>query len=154
MKKTPCVGLCSTTYGDDVCRGCLRPVAAVLDWSSYTQEQKDSTQLKIEAQVENVLKLYIEVSDSQAFIQQIVRDSPIYFSHNFEPSAYYLLFQLIQMYPEKLKNYKTFFRVLRPLPSLKDLCSEIFAYAIESSVPETRGINCADISGINENLRD
>ena len=24
IKRTPCIGVCSTTYGDDICRGCRR----------------------------------------------------------------------------------------------------------------------------------
>lgn len=38
---TPCVGVCSTTnLGDDVCRGCGRTAREVVEWNSYTVEQK------------------------------------------------------------------------------------------------------------------
>ncbi|MEK9650221.1 MAG: DUF1289 domain-containing protein, partial [Gammaproteobacteria bacterium] len=44
MKKTrsttPCLGICSTTYGDDVCRGCKRFVHEVINWTSYTEDEK------------------------------------------------------------------------------------------------------------------
>ncbi|MCA4075779.1 DUF1289 domain-containing protein, partial [Pseudomonas kurunegalensis] len=30
--KTPCVGLCSTVYGDTVCRGCKRFHHEVINW--------------------------------------------------------------------------------------------------------------------------
>lgn len=33
--KTPCVGLCSTVYGDLVCRGCKRFHHEVIHWNGY-----------------------------------------------------------------------------------------------------------------------
>lgn len=38
--KTPCVGVCSTGIGDSVCRGCKRFAHEVIDWNSYSQDQK------------------------------------------------------------------------------------------------------------------
>lgn len=38
--KTPCIGVCSTGIGDTVCRGCKRFGHEVINWNSYTQEQK------------------------------------------------------------------------------------------------------------------
>lgn len=38
--KTPCVGVCSTGIGDNVCRGCKRFCHEVIDWNSYTPAQK------------------------------------------------------------------------------------------------------------------
>ena len=36
----PCIGICSTSVGDLVCRGCGRSVVEIRDWNSYTNEQK------------------------------------------------------------------------------------------------------------------
>ena len=33
--------MCSTGIGDSVCRGCKRFAHEVIDWNSYTPEQKD-----------------------------------------------------------------------------------------------------------------
>ena len=38
--KTPCIGVCSTGIGDSVCRGCKRFAHEVIDWNTYTEEQK------------------------------------------------------------------------------------------------------------------
>lgn len=38
--RTPCVGVCSTGIGDDVCRGCKRFRHEVIHWNSYSAEQK------------------------------------------------------------------------------------------------------------------
>ncbi|MEO1955257.1 MAG: DUF1289 domain-containing protein, partial [Gammaproteobacteria bacterium] len=33
--KTPCIGVCSTVFGDEVCRGCKRFQNEVIEWNSY-----------------------------------------------------------------------------------------------------------------------
>ena len=39
--KTTCIGVCSATaLGDDVCRGCKRTFNEVVEWNTYTDEQK------------------------------------------------------------------------------------------------------------------
>ncbi len=38
---TPCVGVCSTTsFGDEICRGCGRTFDEVRLWNTFTDEQK------------------------------------------------------------------------------------------------------------------
>lgn len=39
-RRTPCVGICSTTYGDLVCRGCRRFAHEIVDWNAYSDEQR------------------------------------------------------------------------------------------------------------------
>ena len=40
-KRTPCVGICSTTYGDLVCRGCKRFAHEIVQWNSYDGDQQE-----------------------------------------------------------------------------------------------------------------
>lgn len=37
---TPCIGVCSTSISDNVCRGCKRFAHEVIDWNAYSLEQK------------------------------------------------------------------------------------------------------------------
>ena len=37
---TPCLGICSTTYGDDVCKGCKRFVHEIISWPKYSQDER------------------------------------------------------------------------------------------------------------------
>ena len=46
--RTPCVGICSTTYGDDVCRGCKRFIHEVINWNSFNSEEKESVWKRLE----------------------------------------------------------------------------------------------------------
>lgn len=41
QRTTPCVGICSTTYGDLVCRGCKRFAHEIVQWNAYSPEQRD-----------------------------------------------------------------------------------------------------------------
>jgi predicted Fe-S protein YdhL (DUF1289 family) len=41
QRATPCVGICSTTYGDLVCRGCKRFSHEIVQWNGYNPEQRD-----------------------------------------------------------------------------------------------------------------
>ena len=49
--RTPCIGVCSTGIGDAVCRGCKRFAHEVIDWNSYSMEQK----LAIDARLDGFL---------------------------------------------------------------------------------------------------
>lgn len=40
LKRTPCVGICSTTYGDLVCRGCKRFAHEIVAWNGYDESQR------------------------------------------------------------------------------------------------------------------
>jgi predicted Fe-S protein YdhL (DUF1289 family) len=39
-RRTPCVGICSTTYGDLVCRGCKRFAHEIASWNAYSPDQQ------------------------------------------------------------------------------------------------------------------
>lgn len=39
-KASPCIGICSTTYGDLVCRGCKRFAHEVVGWNGYAEQQR------------------------------------------------------------------------------------------------------------------
>ena len=37
---SPCIGQCSTTYGDDVCKGCGRTYLEVINWIMFDDREK------------------------------------------------------------------------------------------------------------------
>ncbi len=39
-RSSPCVGICSTTYGDLVCRGCKRFAHEIVKWNGFDPEQR------------------------------------------------------------------------------------------------------------------
>lgn len=52
---TPCVGRCSTVFGDSVCRGCRRFNHEVIQWNTYTAEQHLAVWKRLNAQLDQIL---------------------------------------------------------------------------------------------------
>ncbi|HWV63070.1 MAG TPA: DUF1289 domain-containing protein [Oxalicibacterium sp.] len=46
---SPCAGYCSTSHGDEVCKGCGRTWDEVLNWIIYTDEEKAAVWARLEA---------------------------------------------------------------------------------------------------------
>jgi predicted Fe-S protein YdhL (DUF1289 family) len=47
---SPCIAVCSTALGDDICRGCGRTVVEVSTWVMMTDEQKERVWTRLEEQ--------------------------------------------------------------------------------------------------------
>jgi predicted Fe-S protein YdhL (DUF1289 family) len=46
---SPCAGYCSTSHGDEICKGCGRTFDEVLHWIIYTDEEKAAVWARLEA---------------------------------------------------------------------------------------------------------
>jgi uncharacterized protein len=44
---SPCIGQCSTAYGDEICSGCGRTFAEVTNWIIYTDEEKAAVRARL-----------------------------------------------------------------------------------------------------------
>src|SRR5690606_2207512 len=62
--KTPCVGLCSTVYGDQVCRGCKRFHHEVVNWNAYSDDEKRAVWRRLEVLLVQVMQGKVEVFDA------------------------------------------------------------------------------------------
>lgn len=60
---TPCVGICSTTFGDVVCRGCRRYLHEVIDWNRYSDAQKRLIWQRLDGLLEQVLPTAFRIDD-------------------------------------------------------------------------------------------
>ena len=61
---TPCVGICSTTFGDVVCRGCRRYLHEIIDWNRYSDAQKRLIWQRLDALLEQVLPHSFRIADA------------------------------------------------------------------------------------------
>jgi len=61
------VGICSTTYGDLVCRGCRRFAHEIVDWNGYTEVQKASILERLKQIKHEVLSQYLIIEDKGKF---------------------------------------------------------------------------------------
>ena len=61
---TPCVGLCSTTYGDSVCRGCKRFAHEIVDWNRYDDLQKTAILRRLGELTSSIINRYVVIVDA------------------------------------------------------------------------------------------
>lgn len=66
---TPCVGICSTTYGDVVCRGCRRYLHEVIDWNRFSDAEKRLIWQRLDGLLEQVLPGSFRIDDA-ALLQE------------------------------------------------------------------------------------
>ncbi len=69
--RTPCVGICSTTYGDDVCRGCKRFSFEVINWNSFKPEERESVWKRLEKLKSQIMASRLKVFDSNKLEESI-----------------------------------------------------------------------------------
>jgi predicted Fe-S protein YdhL (DUF1289 family) len=69
--RTPCVGICSTTYGDDVCRGCKRFSFEVINWNSFNSEERESVWKRLEKLKSQIMASRLKVFDSKKLEKSI-----------------------------------------------------------------------------------
>ena len=58
---TPCIGICSTVYGDEVCRGCKRRFKEIIDWNNLDLNYQDQIWARLNKQAEQVLNKNIKI---------------------------------------------------------------------------------------------
>ncbi|WP_230089378.1 DUF1289 domain-containing protein [Herminiimonas contaminans] len=46
---SPCAGYCSTSHGDEICKGCGRTFDEVINWIIYDDEEKAAVWARLEA---------------------------------------------------------------------------------------------------------
>ena len=80
--RTPCIGVCSTTYGDLVCRGCKRFAHEIVEWNGYSDDQRLLIRDRLERLKWESARLSIRVDDRvevarTALALRISLDQPI-----------------------------------------------------------------------------
>ena len=63
LRRTPCVGICSTTYGDLVCRGCKRFSHEIVGWNGFSDEQRELVWARLVTLLSEVAESHIDVVD-------------------------------------------------------------------------------------------
>lgn len=99
--KTPCVGICSTGIGDNVCRGCKRFSHEVIDWNSYSQEQKLIISDRLETFLAQVVKIHFDIVDKKLLLEQI-KHQQILFKP--EQNAWCWIFDLLKAGATQIDN--------------------------------------------------
>ena len=64
---TPCIGICSTTFGDDVCKGCKRFSYEITNWGKFSTDERTVVNSRLEQFKITILEEKFIVSDSNLF---------------------------------------------------------------------------------------
>lgn len=125
--KTPCVGLCSTVYGDLVCRGCKRFHHEVTHWNAYQEEEKRAVLDRLELLLEQVVSGRFEVVDAALLEQQLIRYAVPYIAAQ---SPYCWVYLLLVKGGRQIRSLSAYGLAVRPSVSglsLIDLRDQIDA---------------------------
>ncbi|PYD15655.1 DUF1289 domain-containing protein [Pseudomonas syringae pv. pisi] len=127
--KTPCVGLCSTVYGDLVCRGCKRFHHEVIHWNGYNEDEKRAVWLRLEQLLVQVMTAKLEVFDADKLRAQLTQRKIRFVPHQ---SEYCWAYQLIARGARVISQVVAYGFVLLPefrdwtLPELRDAIDREF----------------------------
>ncbi|WP_338053668.1 DUF1289 domain-containing protein [Pseudomonas weihenstephanensis] len=114
--KTPCVGLCSTVFGDLVCRGCKRFHHEIVGWNGYSETEKQSVLLRLEHVLERVTQGLVDVFDEPLLIDKLAQRNI-----GLRPgqSVYYLAYHVIWRGAQTIKNIEDY--GIRLAPDLRGM---------------------------------
>jgi len=68
LKRTPCVGICSTTYGDLVCRGCKRFAHEIIAWNGFDEDQRERVWQRLYNLRDGAVACHLQVVDEQVLL--------------------------------------------------------------------------------------
>tara|TARA_B100000965_G_scaffold388842_1_gene393827 strand:+ start:429 stop:884 length:456 start_codon:yes stop_codon:yes gene_type:complete len=103
--KTPCVGICSTVFGDEVCRGCKRFQYEVIEWNSFDDSEKRAVLDRLEALKILIMESKIEVFDA-TLLKQKLKHFKVRFDQDNDPLCW--VFDLLRSGSESIQDPKDF----------------------------------------------
>jgi len=102
---TPCLGICSTTFGDEVCKGCKRFSHEIVNWTKYSLEEREIINDRLEKFKIKILQDRFKVFDS-ALLANRLDEKAINFNHSLDPITWIFdLFRAAGSQEFDLKNY-------------------------------------------------
>ena len=103
--KTPCIGVCSTVFGDDVCRGCKRFQHEVFQWNSYSDPEKESVLTRLETLKTQIMESKVLILDEQVLKQQLESLKIIF---NQDTNPYCWVFDLFRQASQSISDTSEF----------------------------------------------
>lgn len=95
IKSAPCIGFCSTTYGDLVCRGCYRNLNQVLHWTRLSVDEKQEFYDNIAALAKKELLERITITEPN-ILEEWAGKLLVYSQDPSKRSIFYDLLQALQ----------------------------------------------------------
>ncbi len=113
---TPCIGICSTTFGDDVCKGCKRFSHEITNWGKFSTDERAVVNSRLEQFKITILEEKFTISDSELF-ESKMNEFSINFNSSLEPITW--IFDLLRASSNKDLNVNDF--GVEILPAFSDL---------------------------------
>ena len=113
---TPCIGICSTTFGDDVCKGCKRFSHEITNWGKFSTDERAVVNSRLEKFKTTILEEKFTISDSGLF-ESKMNEFSINFNSSLEPITW--IFDLLRASSNKDLNVNDF--GVEILPAFSDL---------------------------------
>ena len=113
---TPCIGICSTTFGDDVCKGCKRFSHEITNWGKFSTDERAVVNSRLEQFKTTILEEKFTISDSELF-ENKMNEFSINFNSSLEPITW--IFDLLRASSNKDLNVNDF--GVEILPAFSDL---------------------------------
>ena len=123
IKRTPCIGVCSTTYGDDICRGCRRFRHEITSWIEYTDSEKSIINRRLEKFKITVLEEKFTVINPDTYKEALLQAN-IRFNQDLQPICW--IFDLFRSLNAENLNLEDFSLKVKkdfistPVPQLKE----------------------------------
>ena len=116
LSSTPCIGICSTTFGDDVCKGCKRFSHEITNWGKFSTDERAVVNSRLEQFKTTILEEKFTISDSELF-ESKMNEFSINFNSSLEPITW--IFDLLRASSNKDLNVNDF--GVEILPAFSDL---------------------------------
>ena len=113
---TPCIGICSTTFGDDVCKGCKRFSHEITNWGKFSTDERAVVNSRLEQFKTTILEEKFSISDSELF-ESKMNEFSINFNSSLDPINW--IFDLLRASSNKDLNVNDF--GVEILPAFSDL---------------------------------
>ena len=84
IKRTPCIGVCSTSYGDHICRGCKRFSHEVTGWIKYSDTEKSLVNERLQKFKTTILEDKFTIIDPEK-LKNKLKDANISFNQELDP---------------------------------------------------------------------
>ena len=81
---TPCIGICSTTFGDDVCKGCKRFSYEITNWGKFSTDERAVVNSRREQFKITILEEKFIISDNNLF-ESKMNEFSINFNSSLDP---------------------------------------------------------------------
>ena len=102
---TPCLGICTTTFGDEVCKGCKRFAHEIISWPKYSENEREIINGRLEQFKIKILQNIFKIFYSELFASKLEQNA-INFNHSLEPLTWIFdLFRAAGSQEFELKNY-------------------------------------------------